>query len=65
MSTATEKKLNINIRKTKEEEVDKVIELIRESQKIMNRNGVFQWDDKYPSRDHILSDIKNDGSYIL
>lgn len=56
---------NIRIRKTKVEEVDKVIELIRKSQKIMNQHGVFQWDDNYPSREHILNDIKNEGAYIL
>lgn len=55
----------LSIRKARVEDVDRILELIRESQKIMNQQNNFQWSDTYPGRENILRDIKHEGSFIL
>ncbi len=56
----------MDIRKTRLEEVDQVIEILNESKKIMREDGNFsQWNGNYPTKEMILSDIEQGNSYVL
>lgn len=52
-------------RKTKQEEVNKVMKIINEGKVSLKNNKVNQWQNGYPNEEVILRDISNDESYVL
>lgn len=53
------------LRKTRKEEVNKVMKIINEGKVSLKSNGVNQWQNGYPNEEVILVDISNDESYVL
>ena len=56
---------NIQFKKAKNEDLDKIMQVIAEAQKSLKNQAVDQWQNNYPSKDVILNDIDNDNFYIL
>lgn len=52
-------------RKTTEEDIEKVIEILEKAKKQIARFGIEQWQDGYPSEEDIRKDIKEGISYVL
>ncbi len=52
-------------RKTTEEDIEKVIEILEKAKKQIARFGIDQWQDGYPSEEDIRRDIKEGNSYVL
>ena len=53
------------LRYTKLEDIERVMEIIKQAQQYFKEKGINQWQNGYPNRDVILSDIKNGNSYII
>lgn len=47
----------MNIRKSKESDINEIMRLIHQAQKYFKNNGIDQWQDNYPQDIHILEDI--------
>lgn len=59
------KETNMRIRKTKTEDIDKIIEIYTAARRFMRENGnPSQWNKSYPERSDILSDIAAGNSYV-
>ena len=54
----------MNIRKCKADELDMVMELIREAVKDMRCRGIEQWDEIYPNIEGIAKDIAQGSLYV-
>lgn len=52
-------------RKTTEEDIEKVMEILEKAKKQIARFGIDQWQDGYPTEGDIRRDIKEGNSYIL
>ena len=52
-------------RKTTEEDIEKVIEILEKAKKQIARFGIDQWQDGYPAEEDIRRDIKEGISYVL
>lgn len=52
------------IRKTKEEDVATILEIIEITRENFRKEFIPQWQGEYPSRDVILTDISNGESYV-
>lgn len=52
-------------RKTTEEDIEKVMEILEKAKKKIARFGIDQWQDGYPAREDVLKDIENGISYVL
>jgi ribosomal protein S18 acetylase RimI-like enzyme len=39
--------------------VDEIMNIIKESIKVMEKNDIYQWDEIYPNKEVIIDDIKN------
>lgn len=52
-------------RKTTEEDIEKVMEILEKAKKQIARFGIDQWQDGYPAREDVLKDIENGISYVL
>ena len=52
-------------RKTTEEDIEKVMEILEKAKKQIARFGIDQWQDGYPSEEDIRRDIKEGISYVL
>lgn len=55
----------IHIRSAVVEDLEKIIELFDISRKTMSEQGIDQWQDGYPFRSDIESDIENNLAYVL
>lgn len=55
----------MKIRKSKMEDIEKIMCVIHEAQESMRANGIPQWQDGYPSEDVISQDIKIGNGYVL
>ncbi|RNC88077.1 MAG: GNAT family N-acetyltransferase [Winogradskyella sp.] len=53
------------IRKAIKEDVDAILNMTKACAKAMIANGIFQWNDYYPSRAAFENDIKRDELYVL
>ena len=53
------------LRKTRQEEINKVLKIIDEAKETLKKNNINQWQNGYPNEDVILNDIKNSESYVL
>jgi len=54
----------IKIELAKQNELDRVKEIAEACAKNMIENDIFQWNDKYPSREIFKEDIKNKSLYV-
>lgn len=52
-------------RKTTEEDIEKVMEILERAKKQIARFGIDQWQDGYPTEEDIKRDIKEGNSYVL
>ena len=55
----------MKIRKTMIEDIDDVLVIIEEAKQYFKQQGINQWQDGYPNKDTILSDIHNHEGYVL
>lgn len=46
------------------EDLNEICCLIRRAIELMERQGIYQWDELYPAREHFLEDINNDSLYL-
>lgn len=53
------------IRNAKEKDITKIMEMIELSKEKMYKEGNFQWQDGYPSKDLFLKDISKSALYVL
>ena len=53
------------IRKAKLLEIPEILEVTRACAQHMIANGIFQWNEHYPSRTAFENDINRDESYVL
>lgn len=53
------------LRKTRQEEINKVLKIIDEAKETLKKNNINQWQNGYPNKDVILNDIKKSESYVL
>jgi len=53
------------IRKTKAWDIDKINEIFNEARKTIAALGINQWQDGYPSKEVIISDLADDQSYVV
>ena len=47
----------MNIRKSKESDINEIMRLIHQAQKYFKNNGIDQWQDNYPQDIHILEQV--------
>ena len=52
-------------RKASLTEVDRIMEIIDEARQQMRREGKNQWDEEYPVRQHIETDIDDGNAYVM
>lgn len=55
----------MEIRKSRIEDIEKMMCVIHEAQESMRANGIPQWQDGYPNEEVISQDIKTGNSYVL
>lgn len=55
----------LTIRKTKETEIDRLMELFQLARESMRVFNIDQWQDGYPYRENIIEDVKNGESYVV
>lgn len=51
--------------KTKEDQINDVMNIINQAKKYFKNNSINQWQDGYPNEDSILNDINNNKSQVL
>ena len=56
---------NLRFRKGEESDLERVMELVADAQNWFRRQGIDQWQDGYPTREIILSDIACGENYIV
>ena len=56
---------NLRFRKGEEVDLERVMELVADAQNWFRRQGIDQWQDGYPTREIILSDIAGGENYIV
>ncbi len=55
----------LQIRKTKKEEIEKLLDIFEQGRRIMRENGnLKQWTGGYPTREIVERDIENENSYV-
>ena len=52
------------IRKAKIEDLDEIIEIVKDAKAFLKEQGVDQWQGDYPTKDTFINDIKNDNLYV-
>ena len=55
----------MELRLTRTEDLERVLELIGQAREFLRVQGVNQWQDGYPNRESILEDIVLEQSYVL
>lgn len=55
----------MNIRKSTLTDLDDIMLLIHQAQAYFKKSGIDQWQDGYPQKANICSDIKKEKSYVL
>ena len=55
----------MELRKSTQEDIVKIMTIINEAQKQLKDQGVDQWQNNYPNLDTINDDIRNNTSYVL
>lgn len=55
----------MNFRLAKNEDLNRIMEIIEDARKFLKDSNIDQWQDGYPNKEIIKEDIKNNGGYIL
>ena len=55
----------LSIKRAIIENIDSIMDIISKCTQHMISNGIFQWNDTYPSRDTFLKDIEDENLYVL
>lgn len=55
----------MKFKNTEIKDLDRVIEIITEAQLYFRQNKINQWQDGYPNRDSILSDMEKGDSFVI
>ena len=58
------KELQKMIRKATKQDLEAIMEILKESVDIMNQENNFQWDSAYPRRENFIDDIEKDSLYV-
>ncbi|WP_153465182.1 GNAT family N-acetyltransferase [Sediminibacillus terrae] len=53
------------IRKAVKQDLERIMEIVHASVKVMNRQGNYQWDDTYPLASHYQGDIEAGELYVV
>lgn len=53
------------LRKTKLNDIDKVMEIINQAKQYFKNNNIDQWQEGYPNEESIKEDIMNEEAYVL
>lgn len=53
------------LRKTKLDDIDKVMEIINQAKQYFKNNNIDQWQEGYPNEESIKEDIMNEEAYVL
>lgn len=53
------------LRKTKLDDIDKVMEIINQAKQYFKNNNIDQWQEGYPNEESIKEDITNEEAYVL
>lgn len=53
------------LRKTKLDDIDKVMEIINQAKQYFKNNNIGQWQEGYPNEESIKEDIMNEEAYVL
>lgn len=65
MQLFAEKGVTMNIRIAAKEDIDKAFGLIEQGRAFLKQKGIDQWQDGYPDRGSIATDIENGEGYVL
>ncbi len=49
----------------KTQDLDSICLLIKDAIVEMEKNGIYQWDDLYPTREDFEEDIRNNNLYVV
>lgn len=55
----------MELRKSKKEDIQKIMSIIKKAQKWLKEQGIDQWQNNYPNPEIIEKDIENEESYVL
>ena len=55
----------VNFRLAKKYDIDKICEIVKENVILMNKNGNFQWSEKYPLYEDFYGDYLKNSFYVL
>lgn len=55
----------MEFRKTVKEDIDSIMNIIKQAQSYFKKNGVDQWQNNYPNIEVIDNDIRSGNSYVL
>lgn len=53
------------LKKTKLDDIDKVMEIINQAKQYFKNNNIDQWQEGYPNEESIKEDIMNEEAYVL
>ena len=55
----------MKFQKAKISDIPEIMEIIKEAQKYLKKEGIDQWQNNYPNSETLKEDIKNNNSYLL
>ena len=55
----------MEFRKAIESDTDDIMDIIKQAQNYLKKQGVDQWQNNYPNYDTIKNDIRNGNGYVL
>lgn len=56
--------LDLNFRKANESDIQKIADFVDEAKKVMDSQGIFQWDEVYPVKEDFENDFKQDSLFV-
>lgn len=56
--------MDLEFRKAYENEIDFITDFVDEAKVVMDAQGIFQWDEIYPTKEDFTCDWKNDSLYV-
>ena len=51
-------------RVARKEDIDFLVQIVKDAKAFMKENGFEQWTEEYPTEEHILEDIKKEECYL-
>lgn len=55
----------MDYRLAKRDDIEVIMEITRDAIMLMESQGIFQWDDIYPTAEYFMDDIMNDSLYVV